>query len=103
MGAVLIISLLILMFIGMPIAYALVLCSGVTLVSTDFADLIIIVQRLFNGLDSFLPVRCSSWQDTLWKAAVCLRGWLTGRPAYAEEPEEESVLLQWLPVQYLLL
>lgn len=53
MGAVLIISLLILMFIGMPIAYALVLCSGVTLVSTDFADLIIIVQRLFNGLDSF--------------------------------------------------
>ncbi len=87
MGAVLIISLLILMFIGMPIAYALVLCSGVTLVSTDFADLIIIVQRLFNGLDSFPILACplfilagyimegSSMSQRLvdWASCVCGR------------------------------
>lgn len=58
MGAILIVSLLILMFIGMPIAYALVLCSGITLVSTDFADLIIMVQRMFGGLDSFPILAC---------------------------------------------
>lgn len=58
MGAILIISLLVLMLIGMPIAYALVLCSGITLVSTDFADLIIMVQRMFGGLDSFPILAC---------------------------------------------
>ena len=87
MGAILIISLLILMFIGMPIAYALVLCSGITLVSTDFADLIILVQRLFNGLDSFPILACplfilagyimegSSMSQRLvdWASCVCGR------------------------------
>lgn len=87
MGVVLIISLLVLMFIGMPIAYALVLCSGITLVSTDFADLIIIVQRLFNGLDSFPILACplfilagyimegSSMSQRLvdWASCVCGR------------------------------
>ena len=57
-GVILIVSLLILMAVGMPIAYALVLCSGITLISTDFADLIIMVQRMFGGLDSFPILAC---------------------------------------------
>lgn len=87
MGAILIVSLLILMFIGMPIAYALVLCSGITLVSTDFADLIIMVQRMFGGLDSFPILACplfilagyimegSSMSQRLvdWASCVCGR------------------------------
>lgn len=58
MGVILIVSLLVLMFIGMPIAYALVLCSGITLVSTDFASLVVLAQRMFNGLDSFPVLAC---------------------------------------------
>lgn len=58
MGLILIVSLLILMFIGMPIAYALVLCSGITLASTNFADLIVLSQKMFNGLDSFPILAC---------------------------------------------
>ncbi|MCI9639818.1 TRAP transporter large permease subunit [Anaerovoracaceae bacterium 41-7] len=87
MGAILIISLLVLMLIGMPIAYALVLCSGITLVSTDFADLIIMVQRMFGGLDSFPILACplfilagyimegSSMSQRLvdWASCVCGR------------------------------
>ncbi len=87
MGGILIISLLILMFIGMPIAYALVLCSGITLVATDFADLIIMVQRMFGGLDSFPILACplfilagyimegSSMSQRLvdWASCVCGR------------------------------
>lgn len=87
MGAILIISLLVLMFIGMPIAYALVLCSGITLVTTDFADLVILVQRMFGGLDSFPILACplfilagyimegSSMSQRLvdWASCVCGR------------------------------
>ncbi len=87
MGAILIVSLLVLMFIGMPIAYALVLCSGITLVSTDFADLVILVQRMFGGLDSFPILACplfilagyimegSSMSQRLvdWASCVCGR------------------------------
>lgn len=87
MGAILIISLLVLMLIGMPIAYALVLYSGITLVSTDFADLIIMVQRMFGGLDSFPILACplfilagyimegSSMSQRLvdWASCVCGR------------------------------
>lgn len=87
MGAILMISLLVLMFIGMPIAYALVLCSGITLVATDFADLVILVQRMFGGLDSFPILACplfilagyimegSSMSQRLvdWASCVCGR------------------------------
>lgn len=87
MGVILMISLLVLMFIGMPIAYALVLCSGITLVATDFADLVILVQRMFGGLDSFPILACplfilagyimegSSMSQRLvdWASCVCGR------------------------------
>ena len=87
MGWILIIALLVLMFIGMPIAYALVLCSGITLTVTDFADLIILAQKMFNGLDSFPVLACplfilagyimegSSMSQRLvdWASCVCGR------------------------------
>ena len=58
MGGILIISFLVLMFIGMPIAYALILCSSLTLSITDFASLVVVAQRVFNGLDSFPVLAC---------------------------------------------
>lgn len=87
MTGILIGSLLVLMFIGIPIAYALVLCSGITLAATDLAPMVIMAQRLFNGLDSFPILACplfilagyimegSSMSQRLvdWASCVCGR------------------------------
>lgn len=58
MTALLFISLFVLMFLGLPIAFALLLSCSVTMLSSDLADLLVVVQRTVRGLDSFPVMAC---------------------------------------------
>ncbi|MBQ2959818.1 MAG: TRAP transporter large permease [Oscillospiraceae bacterium] len=53
MAAILFISLFVLMFLGVPIAFSILTSCITLLATTDFKPMILVAQRLMAGLDSF--------------------------------------------------
>jgi C4-dicarboxylate transporter DctM subunit len=58
MTALLFIALFVLMFLGIPIAFSLLLSCSLMMYSSGFADLLVVVQRTVRGLDSFTILAC---------------------------------------------
>lgn len=105
MGVILIVSFLVLMFIGMPIAFALILCSSLTLTLTDFSTQMVIIQRVFNGLDKFPVLACPLFILAGYimegSSMFSTSGGL-GILQSADALEEAWELLQFLLAQFLL-
>lgn len=58
MGAALFLLLFVLMFLGIPIAFALIISSAAVMAIFDFGDLVVVAQRMVRGLDSFSVLAC---------------------------------------------
>lgn len=58
MGTTLFLLLFVLMFLGIPIAFSLILSSAAVITIFNFGDLVVVAQRMVRGLDSFSVLAC---------------------------------------------